>query len=46
MLRSCTIPSSVAELDSGGDGVADLKAADADEESPLLLPAGEGRSDM
>ena len=38
ILRSLTIPSSVVELDRGGDGVGDLK-----EEAPLL-DDGEGRS--
>lgn len=39
-LMSLTMPSSVAEADSGGDGVADLK-----EDAPLLDPSdGDGRS--
>ena len=40
VLMSLTMPSSVAEADSGGDGVADLK-----EDAPLLDPSdGDGRS--
>ena len=39
-LMSLTMPSSVAEADSGGDGVADLK-----EDAPLLDPSdGDGGS--
>lgn len=36
---SLTIPSSVFELESGGDGVNDLN-----DDAPLLDPSGEGRS--
>ena len=40
VLKSLTMPSSVAEADSGGDGVADLN-----EDAPLLDPGdGDGRS--
>ena len=40
VLKSLTMPSSVAEADSGGEGVADLK-----EDAPLLDPSeGDGSS--
>ena len=42
MLRSFTIPSSVVELDSGGDGVPDLNDDAPDEDA--VSDAGDGRS--